>query len=40
MSDPFLQVKSRSDRSHGQAISCSRCVDNDNNYTKMALMAQ
>ena len=34
--DPFLQVKSRGDRSHGQAISCSRCVDND--YTKGGIM--
>ena len=32
--DPFLQVKSRGDRSRGQAIFCSRCVDND--YTKGA----
>ena len=45
--DLFLQVKSRGDTSRGQAISCSRCVDND--YTKggtmiiiaqMALMAR
>ena len=33
---PFLQVKSRGDRSRGQAISCSRCVDND--YTKSGTM--
>ena len=34
--DPFLQVKSRGDRSHGQAISCSRRADND--YTKGGIM--
>ena len=34
--DPFLQVKLRGDRSHGQAISCSRCVDND--YTEGGFM--
>ena len=34
--DPFLQVKSRSGRSHGQVISCSQCVDND--YTKGEIM--
>ena len=34
--DPFLQVKSRGDRSRGQAISCSRCVDND--YAKGGIM--
>ena len=33
---PFSQVKSRGNRSHGQAISCSRCVDND--YTKGEIM--
>ena len=27
--DPFLQVKSRGDRSLDLAISCSLCVDND-----------
>ena len=34
--DLFLQVKSRGDRSSGQAISYSRCVDND--YTKSGIM--
>ena len=34
--DPFLQIKSRGDRSHGQAVSCSQCVDND--YTNGELM--
>ena len=34
--DLFLQVKSQGHRSRGQAISCSRCVDND--YTKGGIM--
>ena len=34
--EPFLQVKSRVNRLHGQAISCSRCVDND--YKKGGIM--
>ena len=45
--DPFLQVKSRGKRSRGQAISCSRCVENDYTnggimiiITQMALMAR
>ena len=43
---PFLKVKSRGDRSHGQAIFCLRCVDNDYRkggimiITQMALMAR
>ena len=34
--DLFLPMKSRGDRSRGQAISCSQCVDND--YTKGGIM--
>ena len=35
-SDLFHRQKLQGDRSHGQAISCSWCVDND--YTKGGIM--